>query len=48
MEVVGFNTELIKEMKRIKDGLERINLRMVGTDTIRTIEDEGILKECLE
>ena len=48
MEVVGFNTELIKEMKSIKDDLECIKLRMVDTDTILTSEEEGILKEGLE
>lgn len=48
MEVVGFSTELIKEMKSIKDDLECINLHMVDTDTILTPEDEGILKEGLE
>jgi len=35
-------------MKSIKDDLECINLRMVDTDTILTLEDEGILKEGLE
>jgi len=35
-------------MKSIKDDLECINLRMVDTDTIPTLEDEGILKEVLE
>ena len=48
MEVVGFSTELIKEMKSIKDDLECIKLRMVDTDTILTLEDEGIWKEGLE
>ena len=47
MEVVGFSTELIKEMKSIKDDLECIKLRMVDTEMILTIEDEGILEEGL-
>ena len=47
MEVVGFSTELIKEMKSIKDDLERIKIRMVDTDTILTPEEEEILEEGL-
>jgi len=48
LEVVGFSTELIKEMKNIKADLECIKLRMVDTDAILTPEEEGILKEVLE
>ena len=48
MEVVGFSTELIKEMKGIKDDLGCIKLHMVDIDTILTSEEEGILKEGLE
>lgn len=48
MEVVGFSTELIKEMKSIKDDLECIKLRMVDTDTILTPKEEEILEEGLK
>ena len=48
MEVVGFSTELIKEMKSIKDDLECIKLRMIDTDMILTLEEEEILKEGLK
>ena len=48
MEVVGFSTELIKEMKSIKDDFECIKLRMADTDIILTPEKEEILEKGLK
>lgn len=48
MEVVGFNTELIKEMKSIKKDLKYIKFHMVDIDMILTLEEEEMLEEGLK